>query len=83
MKGYFEGEHAGIRRTFEFAGGEVAAGLDDSEITHVIVEKGSDKIDDIRKLCARRSKMPRIVTLAWVEACWKEGDWLDEEAYAP
>ena len=26
---------------------------------------------------------PRIVTPAWVEACWKEGDWLDEEGYAP
>ena len=83
LKGYFEGDHAGIQRTFEFAGGEVADSLDDSEVTHVIVERGSDGVDDIRRLCARRSKMPRIVTPAWVEACWKEGDWLDEEAYAP
>jgi DNA ligase-4 len=83
LKAYFEGECAGVQRTFEFAGGEVASRLDDEEVTHVIVEKGSQRIDDIRSLCARRSKMPRIVTPAWVEACWKEGDWLDEEEYAP
>jgi len=83
LKGYFEGENAGVQRTFEFAGGEVADDLDDKEITHVVVEKGSGRIEDIRSQCARRSKMPRIVTPAWVEACWKEGDWLDEEGYAP
>ena len=83
LKGYFEGENAGVQRTFEFASGEVADDLDDKEITHVVVEKGSGRIEDIRSQCARRSKMPRIVTPAWVEACWKEGDWLDEEGYAP
>ncbi|KAM0700476.1 hypothetical protein Q7P35_012197 [Cladosporium inversicolor] len=83
LKTWFEGEHADVLRTFEFAGGEVADSLEDSAVTHVIVGKGSDRVDDIRSLCARRSKMPRIVTPAWVEACWKEGDWLDEEAYAP
>lgn len=83
LKAWFEGEHAGVQRTFEFGGGEAGDSLDDDEVTHVVVEKGSDKIDHIRNLCARRSRMPRLVTPAWVEACWKEGDWLDEEAYAP
>lgn len=83
FRAYVEGEQAGVVRTFEFAGGDVVDGLDDSEITHVVVEKGSDRVDEIRRLCARRSKMPRLVTPAWVEACWKEGDWVDEEGFAP
>lgn len=83
LKAYFEGEYAGVQRTFEFAGGEVVDSLEDPEVTHVIVGEGNGRVDEIRNLCARRSKMPRIVTPAWVEACWKEGDWLDEEGYAP
>jgi hypothetical protein len=83
LKAYFEGEHAGIQRTFLFAGGVVVGSLNDSEITHGIVEKGSGKAEDIRRECAKRSKMPRLVTPAWVEACWKEDGWVDEEAFAP
>jgi DNA ligase-4 len=83
LKAYFEGEHAGIQRTFLFAGGAVVGSLNDSEITHVIVEKGSGKAEDIRRECAKRSKMSRLVTPAWIEACWKEDGWVDEEAFAP
>jgi DNA ligase-4 len=84
FKAYFEGEHAGVLRTFEFAGGEVADDLEDEGVTHVVVvAKGSERVDEIRRLCARRSKMPRLVTPEWVEACWEAGDWRDEEGFAP
>lgn len=83
FKAYFEGDLAGTMRTFEFAGGEVTGNLDDSEVTHIVIAKGNDRVDEIRNMCAMRSKMPRLVTAEWVEACWKEGDWRDEEGFVP
>lgn len=82
FKAYFESEDPGALRTFEFAGGEVADTLDDLEVTHVITAKGSHKADEIRRSCATRSQMPRLVTSEWVDACWEAGDWRDEEGFA-
>jgi DNA ligase-4 len=83
FKAYFEGEHADVVRTFEFAGGKVADSLDDPEVTHVVIAKGNNRVEEIRRLCSRWSKMPRLVTPGWVDACWEAGDWRDEESFTP
>jgi hypothetical protein len=49
----------------------------------VVIAVGSGRVDEIRRLCSRRSKMPRLVTPRWVDACWEEGDWRDEESFTP
>jgi DNA ligase-4 len=83
FKAYFEGELPDVMRTFEFAGGKVMDSLDNDEVTHVVIAVGSGRVDEIRRLCSRRSKMPRLVTPRWVDACWEEGDWRDEESFTP
>jgi DNA ligase-4 len=83
FKAYFEGEHADVVRTFEFAGGKVADSLDDPEVTHVVIAKGNNRVEEIRRLCSRWSKMSRLVTPGWVDACWEAGDWRDEESFTP
>lgn len=82
LKAYFEGEDAGAQRTFEFAGGEIADSLQSEGITHVVLPEASDKADEIRAAVSRRRRMPHLVTSAWIEACWAEGDRLDEEGYS-
>ena len=72
------------RRLFEFAGGNLLDGRAEApNVTHVIVTKEHERLDEIRVLCTRLGKMPRIVTPEWIDACWKEGDRVDEEGYAP
>lgn len=83
LRAYFDGDNAGALRIFGFAGGEVADNLEDLEVTHVIIEKGSHRADEIRRSCGTRSQMPRLVTSEWVDACWEAGDWRDEEGFAP
>jgi DNA ligase-4 len=84
LTAYFDGSNTeASQRFFEFAGGKVSDSLEDSDVTHVVVAKGSERIDKLRAMCARRHKMPRMVTTEWIDACWKEGDRMDEEDYAP
>lgn len=72
------------RNTAEFAAAEIAASLDDTGITHVIVDTdtaSSTNISSLRKSLAARSgkKVPRLVSCAWVEESWENGTLLDEE----
>ena len=84
LTAYFDGDHTEASpRFFEFAGGKVAGCLEDSDVTHVVVAKRSDRANELRALCARHRKMPRMVTPEWIDVCWKEGDRMDEEGYAP
>jgi DNA ligase-4 len=81
---YFDGDRTeASQRFFEFAGGKVADSLEDTDVTHVVVAKGSERVDELRALCARRRKMPRMVTPEWIHVCWKQSDRMDEEGYAP
>ena len=80
----FDGDESEApHRFFEFASGKVTDSLEDPDVTHVVVSKESPRIDDIRALCARSRKMPRLVTAEWIKSSWKEGDRMDEEKYAP
>lgn len=85
LTAYFETEDAAALRTFEFAGGQVADDPEGADVTHVVVVTGGEsaRVDELRRLFAQRSRMPRLVKSEWIEACWKEEDRLDEEAYAP
>ncbi|EFX03113.1 DNA replication and repair protein [Grosmannia clavigera kw1407] len=77
-----------------FGGGRVANSLEDAALTHIIVlcRDGNDVDEDggadggelaaeIRRLMSSRTRQPRIVSTAWVEASWKEGTRLDEERF--
>jgi DNA ligase-4 len=66
-----------------FSGANVAQKLVDKSITHVISETGSPELSHIRKEVSTRSKVPRIVTVKWIEDCWRESTRVDEEGYAP
>jgi hypothetical protein len=61
----------------------VMRSFEDSDVTHVVLAKGSERADELRAFCARRRKMPRMVTPEWIDICWNEGDRMDEEGYAP
>ncbi|EXJ84175.1 DNA ligase 4 [Capronia epimyces CBS 606.96] len=51
-------------------------------ITHIIAHATSD-LPGLRKTVARwkSRRIPHIVSVEWVQACWREGTRVDEEAY--
>ncbi|OQD81483.1 hypothetical protein PENANT_c027G05932 [Penicillium antarcticum] len=74
------------QNTARFAGAGSAASLKDSGISHVVVDtKSSLSVDvsSIRKSLAESlgKKLPHVVSVEWVEECWKNGTLLDEERF--
>ena len=69
--------------TARFAGGRITHDLR-SGITHVLVG-GQDKsrIRALREKIADFQRLPRLVTVEWIEESWREGTLLDEERFAP
>ncbi|KAL9106000.1 MAG: hypothetical protein Q9227_008908 [Pyrenula ochraceoflavens] len=68
------------KRTARFAGAKIAERVDDESVTHVIAHDGSD-LQKLRKAASVRKKVPRIVTLEWIDEGWREGTLLDEERF--
>jgi DNA ligase-4 len=73
------------RNTARFAAAEIANTLKSSGITHVIVDpetvSSADKTSLRNTLAAKPgAKMPHLVSVGWVEECWKNGTLLDEES---
>ncbi|CAI7664816.1 unnamed protein product [Penicillium glandicola] len=73
------------RNTARFAGAEIASSFKSSDTTHVIVDSetlSSVDISSLRESLAAKpgAKMPHLVSVAWVEECWKNGTVLDEES---
>ncbi len=66
--------------TARFAGATVTQHFDDRKITHVVVRNGSDTTA-IRAQLADRRKIPRLVTVRWIEESWREKTRLDEERF--
>jgi DNA ligase 4 len=66
-----------------FAGAEIAEALADDGTTHILVDVGSPNLGIIRQQISRWVRLPRIVTIQWVDDCWNEGSLLDEERYSP
>lgn len=75
------------RNCAHFAGARVAMDLEDSTVTHVVVDESvtadRQRMKDIRARISRKDRLPRVVTLAWIEESWNEKTRLDEERYAP
>lgn len=83
------GSSDSLRRAFaviisRFADAQVIADTQSPDITHFIVDDscGSVDIGQIHRETAARSdfRVPHIVSLEWVEECWKEKTLLDEES---
>lgn len=72
-----------IANLLRFTGAEIVEDLADETITHVVVCPNISRIDTLRKEISKRSRLPRVVTMEWVNDSWKEGTVLDEERYMP
>lgn len=68
--------------TAAFAGALIAQNRGDQDITHIVVDRDSE-VKQLRQDVSKRSKLPRIVTLDWIEESWKERTRLDEEKFLP
>jgi DNA ligase-4 len=73
------------QNTARFAGAQSAASLKDSGITHVVVDTESSfsvDLPSVRKYLAENlcNKVPHVVSVGWIEECWKNGTLLDEES---
>ena len=71
------------RRMLAFGGASMAKSVDDGSLTHLVFASSPAKLRDLRESLAERFGFPRLVTLKWVEECWKEKTLLDEERYVP
>lgn len=88
VSGELRKEHQRLQfahNTARFAGAENSSSLKSSGTTHVIVDPGtlsSADISSLRKSLAEKpgAKMPHLVSVDWVEECWKNGTLLDEES---
>ncbi|KAJ5558531.1 Nucleic acid-binding OB-fold [Penicillium sp. DV-2018c] len=72
------------QNTARFAGAATATSLKSKGITHVIVDPGTVSSADLSSLRSSLAeqpgeKMPHLVSLEWVEECWRNGTILDEE----
>ncbi|KAI9816809.1 MAG: DNA ligase (ATP) [Pycnora praestabilis] len=66
--------------TVRFAGGKLSNDLSNESITHIVIGDDTSRVKSIRKTLQRRTSLPRIVRIAWVEDSWNERTLLDEES---
>jgi len=74
------------RRIARFAGAKLVKDVEESTVTHVVAETGSQNDQGLRELrsrIARKKRLPRLVTLEWIEESWAEKTRLDEARFAP
>lgn len=78
-----EGFRVQMARNYaKFAGAKLAHSLDDESITHVVVApESASTLADVRRDISSRPRIPRFVSLEWVEECWREETQLDEERH--
>jgi len=66
-----------------FAGARVTHDLKEG-ITHVLVSHADrNHVRNIREKVATFRRLPRLVTVEWIEESWREKTLLDEERFAP
>lgn len=73
-----------------FAGALVVGDIEDKRITHIVVDNDGENgrslayISGLRNLLSNRAgankKIPRLVTVGWIEHSWEERTLLDEES---
>ncbi|KAI0004856.1 ATP-dependent DNA ligase [Xylariaceae sp. FL0662B] len=77
-----------LRNWVRYGGGLVKDDLEDASVTQVVVLGNDDATEreraaEVRAVISARSPVPRVVTGAWVEDCWKNNTIVDEERYEP
>ena len=77
-----EPELTHIRRILNFGGAKVIDTVN-STATHVVFGKDRTELAVTRKKISSYRRLPRLVTTAWVQDCWRERTLLDEETYVP
>jgi DNA ligase-4 len=58
-----------------FAGGQIAGEEEEEGVTHIVVPNGGTASG------AKVTNLARVVGVAWVQRCWDEGTFVDEERY--
>ncbi|MCJ1388191.1 DNA ligase (ATP) [Xylographa bjoerkii] len=69
--------------TARFAGAAIATDIADTSITHVLIGEDRGNLRALRKNFSTRRRLPRFVTLAWIEESWEAKTLLDEERFVP
>ena len=81
----WEGEHqfcrTTARRIAQFAGALVTDQLQEG-VTHVVAGTDYQQNQNLRKAISSFRRLPRIVSIEWVEQSWAEKTRLDEERFA-
>lgn len=62
-----------------FAGAGIINDLDEEGVTHVLVGDDRSRIRTLREKTSHFKRLPRFVTLDWIEQSWREKTLLDEE----
>lgn len=69
--------------TARFASAEVTNDINNEDITHVLVGGDRESTKKLREHFSERKRLPRLVTVGWIEQSWEEKTLLDEERFAP
>lgn len=69
--------------TARFAGAEITSDKKSPSITHVLIGDDRGRLRELREHFAKRKRLPRFVTVEWIEKSWQEETLLDEERFAP
>ncbi|MCJ1396834.1 DNA ligase (ATP) [Xylographa trunciseda] len=69
--------------TASFAGAGLAADVTDLKITHVLLGDDRGHLRALRKEFSTRRRLPRFVTVQWIEESWEAKTLLDEERFVP
>ncbi|KAJ3486064.1 hypothetical protein NLG97_g6688 [Lecanicillium saksenae] len=71
-----------LARYVRYGGGVCVDGLESEGLTHVVlIGNSSGNADSMRQELSVRAKLPRLVSAAWAETCWKERSLVDEEQF--
>ena len=84
--GFESSQFENARSIARFAGATLAIGVDESNVTHVVVGDGPRNDDTMRKLrgkIVQRKRLPRLVTTKWLQDSWAEKTRLDEKRFVP
>lgn len=65
-----------------FAGAHVADQLREG-VTHVLVDSDRQRHENLRQELSTFQRLPRLVTIGWIEKSWAEKTRVDEEQFAP
>lgn len=68
--------------TARFAGARITNSLGEG-VTHILVGEDRSRLRALRQQISRFKRLPRIVTIDWIEQGWQEKTLLDEERFAP